>query len=53
MPSLDKAAKRDKKREKRSMPMSGRGLITDAPNWERRKDKEQSQRKRRNRNKRT
>ena len=53
MPRPDKAERREKKRQKRVMPMSGRGLITDTPNWERRLDKERSQRKRRNRNKRT
>jgi hypothetical protein len=53
MPQLDKAERRDKKREKRSMPMSGRGLITDSPNVERRREKELSKRKRHNGKKRT
>lgn len=53
MPRPDKADRREKKRMKRQMPMSGRGLITDGPNWERRRAKEQSQRKRRNKDKRT
>lgn len=54
MPRLDKAERREKKRRKKhQMPVSGRGLITDTPNFERRREKERSLRKRRNRNKRT
>lgn len=51
MPRLDKAERRDKKHEK-SMVISGRGLLTDTPNLDKRKEKERSQRKRRNRGKR-
>lgn len=41
MPRIDKAVRRDKKREKqRKMVVTGRGLITDTPNYEKRLEKE-------------
>lgn len=47
MPGLDKAIRRERKREKeRRMVVSGRGLITDRPNEDRRKKKADRDKKR-------
>lgn len=47
MPRPEKAQRRERKREKsRKMRVSGRGLITDVPNAERRLKKEWENRKR-------
>jgi len=42
VPALSKANRRDAKRLKRlKMPVTGRGLITSPPNWEKRRRKQQ------------
>lgn len=46
MPSLDKAERRDKQRErKRKMVVTGRGLLTDVPNWERRLERDKKRKR--------
>lgn len=50
MPRPEKAERRDKQRQKRNqMPISGRGLLTDIPDWEGRLQREQKARKRKKR----
>lgn len=52
MPRPEKADARERKRRKqRKMVIDGRGLLTDAPNWDVRAERERQDRKRKKRKK--